>query len=349
MSVSSYIRVIVGIAVFIFTLLFAVIGYVVAGWDVSDAFYMVVITIFGVGYGEVQKVDTLWERLVTIMLILVGTGGALYAVSGILQTITEGQIEKVLGARRMNKNIHKLHDHTIICGFGRVGRILASDLKEQGKQFVIVDSDENRVQDAMDKKYYAMLGDATSENVLREAGIEHARCLSTVLPSDAVNVFITLTARNIKSDLQIIARAERQSTEEKLLQAGANEVVQPATLGAVRIAHMIIRPTATELLDQIAHSAHLSLALKHLGLRTEEFRLEPPCDLIGKDIAHLRDTSHGEFLIAGLYRHGQTPVSNPACTEVLERGDVIVVIGHPESLPNFREIHGLKPAELNPD
>ncbi len=198
-------KIVVGGSLFFATCTAAVIGYYLAGWGLLDAIYMVIITIFGVGYGEVRPLADPTLKVFTIGVIIIGCSSLIYITGGFIQMVTEGQINKALGARKTAKGVGRLRGHTIICGFGRVGRILARELKAAGRMFVIVDAEGKRVAQADEMGYIAINGDASEEGTLRSAGIDRARVLATVLPNDAINVFITLTARDLNDQLEIIA------------------------------------------------------------------------------------------------------------------------------------------------
>jgi len=167
-------RLLAGVFFFVATCVVGVLGYRIAGWDTIDAIYMVVITIFGVGYGEVRPVDTPELRAFTSGVIVAGYGAALIAVGGFVQLITEGEINRALGARRMNRGIRELRDHTILCGYGRVGRILARDLVEHGARLVVVDRDPKKIVEAENDGHLVLLGEASDESILEQAGVRHA-------------------------------------------------------------------------------------------------------------------------------------------------------------------------------
>ena len=167
-----------GVSLFLAVCVVAVFGYTAAGWDFSDSLYMVIITIFGVGYGEVQPVGSVGLRALTVAVIIVGYGAVIYTIGGFMQMLIDGELNYALGARRMTKDIEGLNHHTIICGVGRMGTILARELSTSGKPFVVVDSDERRIQEAEQQGYLVVSGDATEEHVLEEAGIRRAAVLA---------------------------------------------------------------------------------------------------------------------------------------------------------------------------
>lgn len=188
-------RILTGFVFFSATLVVAVVGYVGFGWSLLEAVYMVVITIFGVGYGEVKPLESPAQKIFTILVIVAGTTSAVYIVGGFVQMLTEGEINRALDARRKERSIASLHHHTIICGFDRMGKVLAQQLQEAEEPFAIIDPhfDPNTA----NADYLICPGHPTDEALLAAAGIERARALVTVLPDDATNVFITLTAREL--------------------------------------------------------------------------------------------------------------------------------------------------------
>ena len=331
-----------GIGFFAATCLAGVIGYRVAGWDLADSVYMVVITIFGVGYGEVRPVDTPELRMFTSGLIVAGYGAAVYAVGGFVQFVTEGEINRALGARRMTKEIQKLKNHTIVCGYGRVGRILTKRLTEIGSDVVVVDSDPAKVVAAEAAGLRVVNGDAAEESVLREAGIDEAAQLATVLPSDSANVFVTLTATGISRHLIVIARAEDPASESKLTRSGADHVILPAAIGADRIANLITRPSAEEILAGGEHfRLDLGEELGQLGLRIEELTLPSSSPLIGKPVRMIEVGGNHGFLIVGLvHPNGEVDV-NPEEDVLLSEGDKVIVMGHSDDLPELRRRYEL--------
>ncbi|BCU14527.1 hypothetical protein MAN88_50910 [Microcystis aeruginosa] len=187
---SSLKRIIIGASFFLATVVGATIGYMAYGWSFLYAVYMVIITIFGVGFGEVKPINTPSLRAFTMLVIVCGTTSAVYVVGGFFQMLTEGEINKAFSDRQMNKEMECLENHVIICGFGRIGRILTTKLAKTAQSFIIVDNNPDRIGLAKEKGYLTLNGNATDESILQKAGIDKARVLATVLPDDALNVFI---------------------------------------------------------------------------------------------------------------------------------------------------------------
>ncbi|MEQ9406252.1 MAG: NAD-binding protein [Fuerstiella sp.] len=325
---SSIRKVLFGAAVFIASCVVAIVGYMLAGWTVLEAVYMVTITIFGVGYGEVRPINDPSLRVFTVGVIIAGCTSSIYAMGGFVQMIAEGELNRFLGARKMTRGIDKLTGHVIVCGYGRVGRILADELSEAGQEFVIIDTSQERLQEAETAGRFVMIGDATEEEVLLAAGITRARVLATVLPDDAANVFITLTARELNADLEIVARGESPSTEKKLLRSGATRVVLPAAIGATRIARLITRPSAEEILAGSLQQATLTEDLEQIGLRISELRVSANSGFVGLSLNQISFGAGVQFVIVAI-RSGDGSVSqDPASEYVLQSDDTIVVLAH---------------------
>ncbi len=336
LAVSGPIRKIVtGIGLFVAICAIAVVGYMASGWKLDDAVYMVIITIFGVGYGEVQPVQSPALRALTIMVIIAGYGAVIYTVGGFMQMLIDGELNKALGARRMTKEIERLQKHTIICGVGRMGTILARELHASGKPFVIIDCDERRLQNAEDQGYMVINGDATEEHVLEQAGIRRAAVLATVLSEDATNVFVTITAREMNAELMIIARGENPRTEKKLLGCGADKVVLPTAIGATKVAQLIIRPTAENMLEQLTSQSSLNDELGHMGLRFDELEVAAGSLLENKALSDIEVRSNHGFLIVGIRRADGASMLNPPAGTRLSAGDVVIVLGHNDDIPQL--------------
>ena len=314
----------VGVLVLALIFVIGVSGYAIAGWSIGDAIYMVIITIFGVGYGEVHPIETGALRAFTIGLIVAGCSAIIYLMSGVVAMITEGKLERILGRRRMTREIAQMQDHIILCGYGRLGRVLAIELARSAVAFVIVDDNADRADEAARAGFVVFQGDATSDETLRQVSVERARALATVLPNDALNVFITLTARTLNPKLFIVARGEVPTTESKLTQAGADRVVLPASIGAVQAADLLIRPAVVELAKR-AHSDNLRRDLVQVGIDMDSWTLPNDSHAVGRTVRELEHAGHGSFLVAAITRNG-TSIPAPEGREVLRGGDEVVVV-----------------------
>lgn len=328
-------RVMEGAVFIVMSMSIGVAGYTMTGASVLESLFMVIITVFSVGYEETIRVDTPFLMVFTMFVIVTGCGSLLYVVGGFIQMAMEGELNRAFDVRRLNKGIESLRNHVIICGYGRMGQILATELESANYPYVVIENNEERVKEAHDHGVLVLANDATEEDVLKMARIEHASTLASVVANDAANVFITLSARNLNSKLQILARGEVASTEAKLLQAGADKVVLPATIGGVRLAHMIVRPSAWHLLDSLENATALNADLEQLGVQVSEIIVPPGEDYAGKTIDQIEIAGEGVYLIVGVRRVNGDMVTKPESSCVLAAGDVVVVIGHGDRKPKF--------------
>ncbi len=305
----------------------ATFAYMWAGWDFGDAFYMVLLTVYTVGYGEVHPIDTTYLHLVTVFLMIFGCTGMILLTGALIQFLTITQIRQILGSNRMQSEIDKLKDHVIVVGFGRIGYMLARELKAAGRKFVVLEMSEARASEIRENGYLCLVGDGTHEDVLKHAGIERAHTLACVLPNDAANVFITLSARALNPKIEIIARGEVPSTENKLKQAGADKVVLPAHIGAERIAELILYPEAARRLRTSSQMQELEHSLRGLGLEMDVVIVPAEGPLTGLSIAEIEERAHGGFFIVQVNRQSGETIASPDPALVVASGDGIVIVG----------------------
>lgn len=303
----------------------ATLGYMAAGWSFADAFYMVVLTIYTVGFREVRPVDGLYLRALTMGVMFLGCTGMILMTGALVQLFTASEIRNLLGGNRMKDDIARLKGHTIVCGFGRIGVQLAQELAAAGSPFLIMERNEKQAEDARRLGYLVLEADATDEASLVTAGIERAAALATVLPDDAANVFITLSARNLNRAMQIISRGEAPSTERKLLHAGADKVILPTHIGAERIAELILHPAAAAMLRGSPQGREMERSLRACGLELEVVTLAPGWGAAGRSVGELERA--GGVFIARIDRAGADPIANPPPETLLQAGDGVLVVG----------------------
>ncbi len=305
-------------------------GYRIYGWNLIDSVYMVVITMFGVGYGEVHPLDTA-GKIFTMFVVVAGSSAVVFVIGEVIGVITRGEIMKAIGELKKSKQVDEITEHAIICGYGRIGQILAHELSAVKFPFVVVDLDDTRLAMAEESGYLFVKGSATEEETLQRAHVERAVVLATVLPQDTLNVFITLTARNLNRHLRIIARGEHPPTEKKLRQAGADEVVLPSSIGGIRIAHSITRPATLKFLGD--NREMIGEELKKLGVEIDELRLHKRTHLVGTTILELQNMSEGHLLVIALQRADGSVLKSGFIEEKLRSGDSVIIIGRVQSLP----------------
>ncbi|MDH7500588.1 MAG: potassium channel protein [candidate division NC10 bacterium] len=308
-----------------------VLGYqLLEGLSFLDSLYMTIITISTVGFREV-KVFSPAGRVFTLVLILSGVGAAFVAFVNTTQWVVEGELRELLGRRRVEKRIGRVKDHHILCGFGRVGRLIARELARQKVPFVLIEKDREALARYQGEDLLFIQGDATEEGILVQAGVQRAKGLITALPSDAENLLISLTARDLNPKLYIVARGEEQEgSERKLERAGANKVISPYHIGGLRMAHALLKPTVVDFMEIATHSESLELEM-------EEIQIDPASSL-----AHLalKDSGirqeHGVIIVAIKKGSGQM-IFNPAPDLQMEPGDRLVALGKPEQMKRLEE------------
>ncbi len=338
----SFKRILTGSIFFVITLIVATVGYILFGWSILESIYMVVITIFGVGYGEVKPLDTPFQKIFTIFVIIAGTSSAVYTVGGFVQMIAEGELNRIFDEQKRRKTLENLQNHIIIAGFGYMGQILAQQLNEMRQPFIIIDYNTERIQKAESLAYTAYQGDATDEMTLEAVNIAKAKVIAIVLPHDTDNVFITLTAKELNPNLIIIARGEQPSTEKKLRLAGANHIILPASLSALRMANLITRPTALDFLGRKEELNYLNELLIQLDVQMDELAIEQQSPLVGKTIRELEIRSKGTFIIVALRRAEGELIVHPPQSLFVNRGDILMILGHRNNILDFASDYELK-------
>ncbi len=310
---------------------FGTFGYnIFERMPIFDAFYMTIITISTVGFSEIVPLTKV-GRSITVVIIILSISVGTYTIGIIMQWLVGGELQKIFGRRKLQKQIADLKNHFIICGFGRIGHIICEELSDDGFEFVVIEQDPAAVEDVIALKYLFLEMDATSEDALLTAGIMKARGLVTAVNSDANNVFITLTARGLRPDIFVMARSSEEKNEEKLIKAGATRVVSPYLIGGRRMAHVLKRPTVVDFLD-------IATMGNHLGLIMEEAEVGQKSDFIGKNLIESRLRQDFGIIIVAIKKAADQMIFNPAPTEILESGDVIVVIGQTEDLKRMRAV-----------
>lgn len=316
------------VALLLGVLAIGTVGYLALGLPALDALYQSVITVTTVGFREVGE-PTAPFRWFTIFLVLLGVGVVLYALGVMLEALVEGRISERFGRRRMERQLADLEGHVVVCGWGRVGQAIAATLQGSDTcDIVVVERDAQKVAAT---EGFVVVGDATDDAVLRRAGVERCRALVVALPEDAANVYVTLSARRIRSDLFIAARAHVDTAEALLLQAGAARVVNPQAIGGARIAALINQPHVADFLDVAMHNVGLQFRLSELLVG----RGSPVAGRSLRD-AHLRDAT-GALVLAVRSSDGAF-LTNPDPSEVMEAGEVLIAIGTETQLAALRRL-----------
>ena len=311
-------------------ILFGTVGFhFIERWPLADSLYVTVQTLTTVGYGD-EVPRTGMGRLFAVVVMLMGAGGVALAVSTIVQSVVQSEMIATFGQRRRSRKMSKLSNHFIICGSGRVGSHLVRDLLRTNESFIVIENDQQRAADFAQRGVNVLVSDATLEETLREARVEHARGLAACLPNDADNVYVVLTARDLNPNLRIVARAAEEQAEAKLLRAGANHVVAPTIIGGHRMAVALTKPAISEFMD--------SITADELGLAFEQVEVDAASGLVGQELRATPIRSELDVVIISIRRQNGEMFFNPAGDAAIENGDILIAIGRADSLMKLNEL-----------
>jgi voltage-gated potassium channel len=301
------------------------VGYmVIEGWSVWDAFYMTVITMSTVGYREVRDLSFVGQAF-TVVLIFVGVGTAFYTATLLAATVVEGGLHRRFEQRRFARMLQQLDNHFILCGYGRIGAIIADELDRQQVPFIIIERDPARVHQIVERGWLAVAADASQEDVLRRVGIDRARGLIAAVGTDAENVYAVLTARVMNPDLFIIARVESDDAENKLKRAGADRVISPYHIGATHMVQSALRPAVVDFVQFATSSAHLDLSM-------EQVHIAEGSPFVGQSILEAGIRQKFGVIVIAIKRAAGAMEFNPAPEAKVMAGDELVVLGQPKSV-----------------
>ncbi len=310
------------------------LGYMaIEEWGLLDALYMTVITISTVGFGEVHPVSD-QGRMLTMIILISGLGVMGYLVGTLTQTLVEGQLLRIMGRKKLERQIKALKDHYIICGYGRMGRIVCEEIeKTKPTPMVVIDKESSVTAKIGEDGHLYILGDATEEECLIKAGILSAKALVTALDSDADNLYITLTAKGLNRQLIVLARAGRVGSEKKLLHAGADRVISPHQIGGFRMAQALLRPTVTEFIDFAIHHVDAALGM-------EEIPVRPNSKLTDVTLVDSGIRKELDLIIVAIKKASGEMLFNPASHTRIQIGDTLIALGHKSSLIKLAHLLG---------
>lgn len=312
---------------------YGTVGYVlIEKWNFFDALYMTIITLTTVGYHEVHDLSQT-GRAFSMVLMLSGVGTMFYMFGVGAKVLLEGEIREVLGRKRLSKKIENLKNHYIICGFGRMGSIICNEMRQSRVPLVVIERDPEVVA-LMDADILSLQGDATQDGVLKESGIERARGLISVLSSDADNLYVVLSARGLNPKLRIVARASEEGAEQKLLRAGADNVVSPYYIGGLRIAHTLLKPTVVDFIEFATRSENLELQMEEIKVKESSHIIDRSLDQCGirKDMG---------VIVVAIKRESGKMEFNPTSTSIIKQGDTLVAMGEANQLKALEDLVGV--------
>ena len=325
-------------AAFVVAVIVGTVGYIlIEGWSLLDALYMTITTIFTVGFNEVHPMSTAGE-IFTLVLIVGGVGVIFYGIGVMAEFIIGDMLTGLFRGRVVRRHVEKLKNHYIVCGFGRVGQETARQFAANKASFVIVDGDEEALALAHQAGYLAVRGDVSSDEVLEAAGIRSAKGLVAALGSDAVNIFVTLSARVLNPHLLIVARASAEDTVSKLERAGADHVVTPYGIGGKRMATLLLKPLVGDYLEVVTGGGELEFLVEELFLSADS-------PAVGQSIQQLDVRKRTGATILAV-RHAQGAFdTNPSPGLMLQPGDRMIAIGTQEDVTRLEALLNVSPSE----
>ncbi|HEX5271612.1 MAG TPA: potassium channel protein [Gemmataceae bacterium] len=309
------------------------LGYhLLEGWSLFDSLYFTVVTLTTIGYGDLTP-KTDGGKLFTMVLVLGGVFTLFYLAADSIRAVVSGEVRAHLGKQRMERTLAEMKDHLVVCGYGRMGKLVCRDFSAQGVRFVVIDRDEEALADFALPGGAALHGDATSDEMLRAAGVERARALVTVAPSDADNLYVTMSARLLNDRLFIVARAETENARRMLERAGANRVVSPYVIGGSRVAQAVLRPTVVDFID-------LATRTEHFDLQIEETRLAAGSALVGHTLKDNQLRERFGVIVVAIKKESGHMVYNPPGDARLEGGDILIALGQRRQLDELDRLAG---------
>ena len=311
-------RLIFSVSLIILVVAFGTTGYmVIEQWNFLDSIYMTVITLTTVGFREIHDLS-FSGKIFTIILIIGGVGTVLYALSTGAKLVIEGELVEIFGRKRLEKKIKELKDHYIICGYGRMGRIICRELKSKAIRFIAIERNPDILREEEDVLIFE--GNATKDEVLKKVGIEKAKGLVSVLSTDAENLYVVLSARGMNPDLLIVARAGEEGSEQKLLRAGADRVVSPYHIGGLRMAHTVLKPAVVDFIEFATKSGNIDLQM-------EEITIQEGSKLVGLTLDECGFGRELGVIIVAIKRTTGEMKFNPTFRSMVKVGDTLIAIG----------------------
>lgn len=298
-------------------------------WDFASSFYMVVITLSTVGYMEVNQLST-QGRIFTAFLIMGGVGGFVYMAGAFAQLLIDGRLQILWGKHKMMKEISRLRGHFVVCGYGRIGSIVVQEIQAEGHEIVVIEQTPDLIDKMEQEGILCLEGDATSDQMLLNAGLLHARSLISALTSEAANVYVTLTARQLNPDITIVARAGDKSHISRLELAGADRVVLPHFIGGLRMAQNVLRPTVTNFLELAVRGG--------IDLQMEELEVSSQSELVNKNLIESQIRPRFNLIIIAIKKESGEMVFNPGPKEMINARDTLLAVGMKSNLNEIKTI-----------
>jgi len=315
---------------FLITLAGTVGYHFLEGWSLSNSFYATIVTLGTVGFGDFYPVTPM-GKLFAVFIIVFGVGAMAYTVAMIMESFMEGRLKKILGRGKLEKRIKKMRNHYIVCGCGKIGNLVCEELAHENVGFVVVDNKSDVIQDIEDSGFAYINGNAAEDKTLLDAGIKMARGVVCALPTDADNLYVVLAARELNPEIYILSRFEDNTSERRLLNAGADRVISPYRVGGMRMSQAILRPAMLDFIE-------LTTGRQSLALRMEELDVCKDSPVIGKNLEESGLRKEHGLIVVAVEKESGKMVFNPVASYVIELGDKLVALGEEENLTEFSRI-----------
>jgi voltage-gated potassium channel len=304
--------------------------HAIEDWSLLESFYVTVMTLTTVGYGDFAPRSST-GMLFTVVLVSFGVGTMLYTVGLMAQTMVEGRLMNLMGRGKMQKTIDKMSNHYIICGCGRIGMLIARELAAEKVPFVVIDNNAEAIQRVQEEGFVFFRGDATHDKSLIGAGIKRARGTVCVLPSDAQNLYVILTAKELNPKIWILSRSEEEQSEHRLVRAGADRVMSPYTLGGSRMAMAILRPAMLDFIE-------ITTRRQSLELRMDEMEICAGSPLIGKSLEESEIRQRYGLIIVAVKKESGKMIFNPVASYVIQSGDKLIALGEEDNVSKLSQV-----------
>lgn len=307
------------------------LGYhLIEGWNFLESLYTTIQTISTVGYGDYTPQT--WEgKLFTTILIIFGVGTTLYTVGLLAEAMIEARLLFISGRGKQEKMIERMKNHYIICGCGRIGHLICRELRADKIDFVVIENNPEVIQKIEEEGFVYYKGDATQDKSLMNAGIKRAKGIVCVLPTDAENLYVILTAKEINPKIYVLSRSEEEESEHRLLRAGADRVMSPYTLGGMRMAMAILKPAMLDFIE-------ISTRRQSLELRMEEMSIRDGSPIIGKSLEESEIRHNFGLIIVAVKKDSGKMIFNPLASYMIEKGDRLIAMGEDENLARFTAV-----------
>ncbi|MGC9325067.1 MAG: potassium channel family protein [Desulfomonilia bacterium] len=304
----------------------------IEGWSFLDSFFMTLITITTIGYREIYPLSD-GGKLFDVMIIFLGVGSAAYGFASIAQFVVEGEVQRVLGRRRLDKKITQMNDHYIICGNGRIGSLISQELHKHKKTFVVIDRDPAAIESLERVGIPYVMGDATSEDTLIKAGIQRAKALIATASSDMTNVYIILIAKELNPVIFVLARAETEDSTKNLRRAGANKVISPYMIGGRHMANIILKPTVVDFIELATGEK-----MEDFIIQMEGFKIKRGSSLLGQTLKNAPIRKNLGLIVVAVKDSSGKMIFNPSADYTISESDVLVCIGSPDALQSMKKL-----------